>query len=249
MLLLSVAWEIITHKLSPSNKKMHILDSRQKPKQYWIEHVHCWWLGVFLERKINGKPTKCRKNMHAILHCIRYCNETNISCIHHINDLSCSHSMCKPYLCQKYNSLAIWPDNMVNLWPDALPSQVLGTKAILKSTNQHNASTLSTGQSQIADSVPCVATWGVTLSTQHFRVRRDIMCTHDVIEYSTCPPWPSRPRLQRVVLHDCCLQWIFIRTVSSQAQACMWAAPQLGGDTEQPWLMCKYDVIHKTRSM
>ena len=45
-----------------------------------------------------------------------------------------------------------------------------------------------------------------------------------------------------------CLQRVFLRAVYSQAQGCVWAAPQLGGDVEQPWLVCRYDVIHKTGS-
>ena len=40
----------------------------------------------------------------------------------------------------------------------------------------------------------------------------------------------------------------YLLAVYSQAQGCVWAAPQLGGDVEQPWLVCRYDVIHKTGS-
>ena len=36
--------------------------------------------------------------------------------------------------------------------------------------------------------------------------------------------------------------------VYSQAQGCVFTAIQLGGDVEKPWLMSKYDVIHKTGS-
>ena len=44
------------------------------------------------------------------------------------------------------------------------------------------------------------------------------------------------------------LQLVLLRTVYSQAQGCVCAALQLGGDVEQHWLMSKYDVIHKTGS-
>ena len=39
------------------------------------------------------------------------------------------------------------------------------------------------------------------------------------------------------------LQLVILRTVYSQAQDCVCAALQLGGDVEQPWLMSKYDVL------
>jgi len=39
-----------------------------------------------------------------------------------------------------------------------------------------------------------------------------------------------------------------LRTVYRQAQGCVCTALQLGGDVEQPWLISKYDVIHKTVS-
>ena len=39
-----------------------------------------------------------------------------------------------------------------------------------------------------------------------------------------------------------------MRTVYSQDQGCVRTAFQLGGDVEQPWLVSKYDVIHKTGS-
>jgi len=42
------------------------------------------------------------------------------------------------------------------------------------------------------------------------------------------------------------MQLVLLRTVYSQAQGCVCTALQLGGDVEQPWLMSKYDVIHKT---
>jgi len=41
---------------------------------------------------------------------------------------------------------------------------------------------------------------------------------------------------------------VLLRTVYSQAQGCMCTALQLGSDVEQPWLMSKHDVIHKTGS-
>ena len=41
---------------------------------------------------------------------------------------------------------------------------------------------------------------------------------------------------------------VILRTVCSQAQGCVCAALQLGGDVEQPWLTSKHDVIHKTGS-
>ena len=44
------------------------------------------------------------------------------------------------------------------------------------------------------------------------------------------------------------LQLALLRKVYSQAQGCVCTALQLGGDVEQPWLMSKYDVIHKTGS-
>ena len=49
-----------------------------------------------------------------------------------------------------------------------------------------------------------------------------------------------------------CVRWPatgILCTVNSQAQGCVCSALQLGGDVEQPWLMSKYDVIHKTGSM
>jgi len=42
------------------------------------------------------------------------------------------------------------------------------------------------------------------------------------------------------------LQLVLLRTVYSQAQGCVCTAVQLGGDVEQPCLMCKYNAIHKT---
>jgi len=44
------------------------------------------------------------------------------------------------------------------------------------------------------------------------------------------------------------MQLVLLRTVYSQALGCVCTALQLGGDVEQPWLMSKYDVIHKTGS-
>jgi len=41
------------------------------------------------------------------------------------------------------------------------------------------------------------------------------------------------------------LQLVLLRTVYSQAQGCVCTALQLGGGVKQPWLMSKYDVIHK----
>ena len=41
---------------------------------------------------------------------------------------------------------------------------------------------------------------------------------------------------------------LLLRTVYSQAQGCVCTALQLGGDVQQPWLVSKYDVIHKTGS-
>jgi len=39
---------------------------------------------------------------------------------------------------------------------------------------------------------------------------------------------------------------VLLRTVDSQAQGCVCAALQLGGDVEQPRFMSKYDVIRET---
>ena len=64
---------------------------------------------------------------------------------------------------------------------------------------------------------PGAATWDVTLSA-----RKVVPCVR----------WPTTG--------------ILLRTVYSQAQGCVCTAFQLGGDVEQPWLMSKYDVIHKT---
>ena len=75
----------------------------------------------------------------------------------------------------------------------------------------------TTSQLQTADSAPGAATWDVTLSA-----RKVVPCVR----------WPTTG--------------ILLRTVYSQAQGCMCTAFQLGGDVEQPWLMSKYDVIHKT---
>jgi len=44
------------------------------------------------------------------------------------------------------------------------------------------------------------------------------------------------------------MQLVLLRTVYSQAQGCVCAALQLGGDVDQPWLMSKHDVIYKTGS-
>ena len=46
------------------------------------------------------------------------------------------------------------------------------------------------------------------------------------------------------------LQLVLLRTFYSQALGCVsvCTALQLGGDVEQPWIMNKYDVIHKTGS-
>ena len=41
---------------------------------------------------------------------------------------------------------------------------------------------------------------------------------------------------------------VLLRIVYSQAQGCVCTALQLDGDVEQPWLMSKYDVVHKTGS-
>jgi len=49
--------------------------------------------------------------------------------------------------------------------------------------------------------------------------------------------------LQEVVRNVCCLQRVFLHTTLKVA-----SLPQPGGDVEQPQLMCKYDVIHKTRN-
>ena len=77
-----------------------------------------------------------------------------------------------------------------------------------------------TKQPQTADTGPGVATWEVTLSAQ---------------KQAQSPASVG-------------LQLVLLRTVYSQSQGCVWAAHQLGGDVEQPWLMSKYDVIRKTGS-
>ena len=41
------------------------------------------------------------------------------------------------------------------------------------------------------------------------------------------------------------LQLVLLHTVYSQAQGCMCTVLKLGGNVEQPWLMSKYNVIHK----
>jgi len=45
-----------------------------------------------------------------------------------------------------------------------------------------------------------------------------------------------------------CVRWpvTSINAHYSQAQGCVCTALQLGGDVEQPWLMSKFDVVHKT---
>ena len=43
-------------------------------------------------------------------------------------------------------------------------------------------------------------------------------------------------QLRQVVPCVRCLQRVFLRAIYSQAQGCVWAAPQLGGDVEQPCL-------------
>ena len=44
------------------------------------------------------------------------------------------------------------------------------------------------------------------------------------------------------------LQLVLLLTVYSQAQGCVCAALQLASDVEQPWLISKYDLVHKTGS-
>jgi len=78
---------------------------------------------------------------------------------------------------------------------------------------------LATRQSQTADSAPGVATWEVTLSA-----RKVVPCVR----------WPAT--------------LVLLRTVYCQAQGCACTALHLGVDIEQPWLMSKHDVIHKTGS-
>jgi len=57
----------------------------------------------------------------------------------------------------------------------------------------------------------------------------------------------SRPRLQEVVQNVRCLQRIFLR--AKHKAEYVWASlPQPGGEFEQPQLMCKCSVIHKTGS-
>ena len=65
----------------------------------------------------------------------------------------------------------------------------------------------------------------------------------------SAPPVGSyfkRPKSSPVCPLAC--NWLaLLHTVYSQAQGCVCAALQLGGDVEQPWLMSKYDVVHKNR--
>jgi len=44
------------------------------------------------------------------------------------------------------------------------------------------------------------------------------------------------------------MQLVLLHTFYSQAEGCVCTALQLGADVEQPWLMSKCDVIHKTGS-
>jgi len=81
--------------------------------------------------------------------------------------------------------------------------------------------TITARQSQTADSAPDVATWEVT--------------------------W-SAPKVVPCVTASVGLQLVLLRTFYSQAQGCVCTALQLGGDVEQPWLMSKYDVMHRTGS-
>ena len=52
----------------------------------------------------------------------------------------------------------------------------------------------------------------------------------------------------KVVPWSAVLQLVLLCTVYIQAQGCLCTAYQLGGDVQQPCLIIKYDVIHKTGS-
>ena len=72
-------------------------------------------------------------------------------------------------------------------------------------------------------------------------MRRDIMRKHDVtnIQHTHCSPVGLRSSPK------CPLPATGVPT--RQAHGCVLASqPQPGGDVEQPQLMCKYDIVHKT---
>ena len=65
-------------------------------------------------------------------------------------------------------------------------------------------------------------------------------------KYSTRQLRPSRHWLQEIVPSVRCLQQVFLR--AKPKAACEALLPYPGGDVQQPQLLCKYDVIHKTGS-
>jgi len=81
----------------------------------------------------------------------------------------------------------------------------------------HFGHTLKQGSHRPQTLPPGVATWEVNLSARKVVPR---------------VRWPATG----ITAHIFC----------SQAQGCVCIALQLGGDVDQPWLMSKYDVIHKT---
>jgi len=109
--------------------------------------------------------------------------------------------------------------------------------------------TITTRQSQTTDSAHGVATWEVTLST-----RKVVPCVR----------WPASGITVQFIARpkaacELCFSYDTIRdAILTCARKPTWVSltyrtetttkkveKQLGGDVQQPWLMSKYDVIHK----
>jgi len=65
---------------------------------------------------------------------------------------------------------------------------------------------------------------------------------------SSVATWEVHLSAWKVVPWSAVLQLVLLCTVYIQAQGCLCTAYQLGGDVQQPCLIIKYDVIHKTGS-
>ena len=88
-----------------------------------------------------------------------------------------------------------------------------------------------------------------THTDRHAVVKHGTSINKAVIDRRLCPRCCHLEsyfkRLKSSPVSPLACSWYYC-TVYSQAQGCVCTALQLGGDVEQPWLMSKYDVIHKT---
>ena len=79
-------------------------------------------------------------------------------------------------------------------------------------------------------------------------------CIEYCHKYSTRPLQPSRPRPRHpkstpVSVSPLARNWYSYASFIAKSKAAYWLCfHQLGGHVEPPWLMCKYDVIHKSGS-